>query len=520
MTASKAAVRNSVTAATFIVLLLNLLSRVLGFVREMVMARVFGASAFTDAYLVAYTLPYSAQQIVGWAIVSVTVPLLTKYIVEDKRTEANLVVNHFLNGTALLTLVISLLGVVFAPLLVKLTAPSLDGATAQLAVKLTRIIFPSMFFVCIGMVLTGILNANHRFAVGTFAPAFSNIIIIATVLLAGSQWGVTGLAVGTLVSFIGFFLIQLPSTLKTGFSYRPHLVFKDHEIQVALASLVPIILGMSVNQIYYILNRIFASGLAEGSISALNYAAKLSQFPAGIFITAIAVVVYPLLTEFAIKGDLTRFNDALEKGLGTVMLLMAPATAGLIVMRVPIVRLLFEGGAFTATDTVHTASALLYYAIGIVPCALILVLLRVFLAFRDVKTPVYAGAAGILANVILSFVTIRAMGHNGLALATTAANIVNTLVFFIYIKKHLPRLSFMPLLVSAAKILAASVLMGAAVYLLTLFAANAPDLVVVVLGILCGVLVYTALIFLFRMKEGVWLKEMLMKKMIAKRNKE
>lgn len=509
---NESALRNSVTAATAVVLLMNLLSKVLGFVREMVVARVFGATMYTDAYLVAYTLPYSAQQIIGWAIVSVTVPLLTKYIVDGKNREANLAANSFLNSTALLMLIVSLLGVVFAPLLVKVTAPSLEQETALLAIKMTRIMFPSVFFVCIGMVLTGILNAHHRFAVGAFAPAFSSIIIIAAVIFAGSRWGIYGLAVGTLVSFIGFLLVQLPSALATGYRYVFQLPHHNPEVKAALASLVPIILGMSVNQIYYILNRVFASGLAEGSISSLNYAAKLAQFPAGVFVLAIAVAVYPSLTEYALKGDLQRFRSALEKGLGVVLLLAAPAAVGLAVLRVPIVRLLFEGGAFTAADTLHTASALLYYTGGIVAYSLILVLLRVFFAFRDVKTPVWVGLFGIAANVAVSFLTLKLMGHNGLALATSLGSVVNMLVFFVLLKKHLPSMTFGPLLLSVLKISAASLLMGVAVYGVSLFFDGSSDLLCVLNGIAVGLIVYLIFVFLLRLPEGVWVKEILLKK--------
>lgn len=507
----------SVTTATAVVLLMNFLSKILGFVREMVVARVFGATMYTDAYLVAYTLPYSAQQVIGWAIVSVTVPLLTKYLVDQKSREANLVANYFLNGTALLMLAVSFLGVVFAPLLVKLTAPSLDRETALLAIKMTRIMFPSVFFVCIGMVFTGILNANHRFAVGAFAPAFSSIIIIAAVMIAGSRWGIYGLAVGTLLSFIGFLLIQLPSSLKMGYRYVFQLPRHDEEVKSALVSLVPIILGMSVNQIYYILNRVFASGLAEGSISSLNYAAKLAQFPAGVFVLAIAVAVYPSLTEYALKGDHLKFRSALEKGLGVVMLLTTPAAVGLIVLRVPIVRLLFEGGAFTAADTLNTASALLYYAGGIVAYSLILVLLRVFFAFRDVKTPVLAGFLGIATNVAVSFLTIKALGHNGLALATSLGSIVNMLVFFALLKKHLPTMTFGPLLISLLKISIASLLMGVAVYGVSLLFAGSGDLLRVLFGMVVGVIVYMALVLLLRMREGIWVKEMILKKFGVKR---
>lgn len=502
----------NVTLAAVTVLVMNLIAKVLGFVREMVIARVFGATMYTDAYLVAYQLPYSVQQIVGWAIVTVTVPLLTKHIVGGDRKETDLVANFFLNSTAGLMLIVSVFGVLVSPLLVRLTAPALQAETAELAVQLTRIMFPSVFFVCLGMALTGILNAHRRFGMASFAPAFSSIIIIGVVLLFGKYQGIWGLAWGTLLSFVGFFLIQVPSLLGTGWRYQFCLSRKNKEIQSALASLVPIILGMSVNQIYYMLNRFFASGLAEGSISALNYGAKLAQFPAGVFVSAIAVAIYPLLTEYAIVGDLKRFQDALEKGLGIVLLLSAPAAVGLMVLRVPIVRILFEHGAFTAADTLAASSSLLFYAGGIVAYSLILVLLRVFFSFSDVKVPVYAGLCGIATNIIVSLLLMNSMAHQGLALATTLGSIVNMLVFFFFLRKHLPEMSFRPLLVSSAKIFLASLLMAVVVALTARLLSARGDFTVLLAGISVGVLFYLLLVVLFRMREGRWVKEMILKK--------
>ena len=506
---SSKTLKKNVTAAAVIVLMMNLVTKLLGFVREVVVAQAFGATMFTDAYVVAYTLPYSTQQIIGSAIVSVTVPLLTKYIVEQKDREANDAANYFINSTALLMTAIALIGIMAAPLLVKITAPNLNEATAVLAVRMTRVMFPTIILFCLGMVLTGILNAHRRFAAAAFAPAFSSIIIILFVVFSGNTLGIWGLAIGTVVSFVGFLLIQVPSSVAVGYRYYPCLPHHNEEIRTALVSLLPIILGMSVNQIYYILNRFFASGLAEGSISSLNYGAKLAQLPSGIFVAAIAVAIYPLLSEYAIRDDLKSFEKSLEKGLGIIMLLAVPAAVGLMVLRVPIVRLLFEHGAFTADDTLMTASSLLFYAVGLIAYSLIMVLLRVFFAFRDVKVPVIAGLGGILTNIFVSVVTVGVMGHKGLALATTAASIVNMLIFFFYIRKHLPEMEFRPFLCSCGKIVTASLIMGAAVALIGRLLADGGDLLLICVSVFAAIIIYLILMIVFKIREGRWLVEMI-----------
>ncbi|MGI5874181.1 MAG: murein biosynthesis integral membrane protein MurJ [Bacillota bacterium] len=500
--------KRNVTAAAVIILLMNIVTKLLGFVREIVIARAFGATMYTDAYVVAYTLPYSVQQVIGNAIVFVTVPLLTKYIVDDNRGEANLAANSFLNSSALLMAAVALIGVAAAPLLVRITAPNLAASTALLAVRLTRLMFPTVIFFCLGMTLTGILNANRRFTIAAFAPAFSSIIIILFVLLTGDSLGIWGLAAGTLVSFIGFFLIQLPSSFAAGWRYRFRVSRHNDEIRAALVSLVPIILGMSVNQVYYILNRFFASGLAEGSISSLNYGARLAQLPSGIFVSAIAVAIYPLLSEYAIRGDLVRCREALERGVGVILLLAVPAAVGLMILRVPIVRLLFEHGAFTADDTLMTSSALLFYAGGIIAHSLVMLLLRVFFAFSDVKVPVIAGIGGIAVNIAVSLLTIGGMGHNGLALATTLASAANMLIFFLYVRKHLPDMAFRPLLISCGKIFFASAVMGIAVALTRALCSGWGDLALLCVAITVAVAVYLLLAAALRIREGAWLWEM------------
>ncbi|MEG0873758.1 MAG: murein biosynthesis integral membrane protein MurJ [Clostridiales bacterium] len=506
---------NSVSRAALVVVIMNLLAKVLGFLREVAIAGVFGATMQTDAYNVAYTLPYSLQQVLGQALLTITVPLLTKYLVEEKRKEANLMASYLVNATAGAMIVLGGLGVLFAPLLVKVFAPSLNGEVVTLAVQLTRIMFPAIIFMSIGMVFSGVLNANRKFLSGAFAPAFSSLIIIISVITLGKHFGIQGLAYGTLLSFVGFLLVILPGVKRTGYTYTPKLSLKNEEIRTAMLSLVPIVLGTSVNQIYYILNRIFASGLPEGSISVLNYASKVVGLPSGIFVAAIAVAIYPSFTEYALKGQKDYFVNSLEKGMGIVMLLAIPSTIGLVVLANPIVSVLFQRGAFDQLAALNTADALIWYSIGLFPYAAILVLMKAFYAFGDVKLPIYAGIFGIITNVVVSFITMGFMGHTGLALATSLASTVNMLVFFVALKKHLPTLKYRPFVQSFAKITISSLGMGAGVLLVGLILSKlgiTGNLPFVLCGILVGVAIYFALVYILKVREIMYLKEIIMKK--------
>lgn len=453
----------NVAKATGIILIINLLVKVLGFMRETFIAGAYGASDISDAYLAAYTLPYFLQAILGSALVTAVVPVMTKHLVAGDYGEASKVGSSVMNIMAILLSGISLLGMVIAPTLVAITAPGFGAEQAQMTTGLARIMFPAVVFMGVGMVATGILNAGYRFAIGAFAPGFSNIIIILTVIFCTSAFGVEGLAYGTLLSFAGLLLIQLPFLRSMGFRYSPAMDWKHPDVQQVLRAIMPIVLGVAVNQIYFAINRIFASGLSEGSISALNYASKLMNLPVGIFVAAVASAIYPALAAFALEKNRNAMCQSLEKGLGMVFLVSIPAAVGLAVLRVPIVQLLFERGAFDHSATLITAQALLYFSIGLVAVACNMVLTRAFYALNDTRTPVILGFWSIVLNIGCSFLLIGSLSHGGLALANSLAATANTVLLYWVWRKKNPDWKSRSLVLGVAKITVGAVVMGIAV---------------------------------------------------------
>lgn len=507
----------NIIKATSVVLVINLIVKLLGFLRETFIAGAFGASDVTDAYLSAYTLPYFLQAILGAALVAVMVPVLTNYLVKGEREEAWHVASSVLNITALLLAVLSLLGILLADLLVALLTPGFGPAQAATTAHLARIMFPSVLFMGLGMVITGILNANQRFAIPAFAPGFSNLIIIATVVLFAGRFGVDGLAVGTLISFVGLLLIQVPLLKGIGFRYTLVMDWKHPGVRKVLHDIIPIVLGVAVNQIYFAVNRIFASGLAEGTISNLNYANKVMMLPVGIFAAAVVAVIYPSLSEHAIKRDGASFANGLKKGLGLVSLIAWPATFALILLRVPVIQLLFERGAFDHQATLATANALLYFCIGLWPMAVNMVLTRAFYAYGDVKTPLYMGFLSIIVNVILCLALYRLLpfGGAGLAFANSVAAVSNMLLLYWALRKHLPQLPTKALLTSNARILLATLLMSVGVALVwSILAGLKIALLVKMVVIVCvGVALYVVGVFLFKVDEAQYFKEIVNRKL-------
>lgn len=497
----------SVAHAAVIIMIMNLASRLLGFGRETVIANQFGATYLTDAYLVAYTLPYFLQAVLGMALVSSIVPVITRYLVKGEEEEAWRIASITLNWTILFMAALTVLGMIGAKLLVLATAPGFDQATTDLATFLTLIMFPSVVFMGAGMLITGILNARKSFAVAAFAPGFSALIIILSVLALGGL-GIEYLAWGTLVSFIGGFLIQLPALQRAGFRYKWEWSLNHREVKGIFINLLPIFLGTAVNQLYLAINRFFASGLAEGSISALNYSGKLMNLPMGIFVLAISSAIFPTLSEHAVKNDREALSQTLIKGLKLVLLITIPAAAGLMALRVPVVKLLFERGAFDAAATQMTADALFYFSLGMFAMAANMVITRAYYALRDVKTPLYLGLISIVVNILASIALVPLMGHSGLALANTIASIFISVTMYWRLAIHLPDLHLATLLRTTGKALAAAVLSALAAGITYSFLSRFMVLqgtkgllIGVTAGIMAGIVVYGLAVILFKEEE-------------------
>jgi len=422
--------------ATASLLLINIIVKIMGFLREMAIAHSFGASYLSDAYLVAYTIPYFLQAILGYAFVSAVLPVFNVYWKDSGSNEdAFRLGSSLINIITAIVLLLTLAGVLLAPQLVAVTAPGLPEKTATLAADLTRIIFPSLLFMSAGMVISGILNSRFRFAAVAIAPGVVSLgVIIAAICF--SKGNVYIVSIGTLVGFLGFFLVQAADLPKGGFRYRFAFDWKHPGVQQVLSSIFPIMLGLAVNQIYTVLNRVFASGLLEGSISALNYASKLMNFPLGLFVAAVTTAVFPALAELVQKGEREHLSRTVSRGVSMILLVTIPAAAGLMLLDEPIVRLLFESGEFDALHTEMTAAALFAMCPGLVFLGGSMLLMRVCYALHDNRTPLITGLISIVVNVLISLLLVKPFEHIGLAWANTAAAAVNTVLMAVILEKR------------------------------------------------------------------------------------
>jgi putative peptidoglycan lipid II flippase len=404
-------------------------SRILGFIRDMVLARLFGATPAADAFFVAYRVPNLLRELFAeGSMSSAFIPVFTEYqTLKAKRDAWELASAVF---TTLLTLVtgITILGIVAAPGIVWLLAPGFHGDPAKLAMTtwLTRIMFPYLLFISLAALAMGILNSLRAFAAPAFSPVFFNIFIIgcAYFLSPNLPEPIFGVAIGVVAGGAAQFAMQLPGLslrgMLFGFRFEP-----GHPGVKRIGRLmVPSLLGLSVTQINITVSTILASFFSGGP-TYLFYGMRLIQFPLGIFGVALATAILPTLSAQAARGALDELRTTVGFGLRMILFIILPAMLGLILLREPLVHLFFEHGSFTPDDTVSTATAVLCYAVGLWAFAGVRIIVSAFYSLQDTKTPAISAAIAVTANIAFSLMLMSPLGAPGLALATALAAMVN-----------------------------------------------------------------------------------------------
>lgn len=455
---------NNIARATVLILALSLLSRVLGLGREMAIAYGFGTGGTADAFFVAYIIPYIFYGVIGMALTTVIVPVFAEYAAEGRREEAWRMLSLVTNTVFTVMAALAILGMVGAPVIAGTLGAGFKPETLQLAARLTAVMMPAIVFMTLAGVFAGILNANQVFGPPAFGPAAQNLTIIAGALLGGKLWGIYGLAGGAVAGAVVLGLVQLPALRHVGFKYSFQIDIRHPEVRRVLALILPVILMSGIMQVYTMVDWRLASGLAAGSISSLNYANKLMNLPQGLFVTAVATAVFPTLSQLVAENRRAEMARVLQRAMKVILLLGVPGAIGLIVLREPVVALLFQRGAFDAQSTSMTASALLFYAIGLAGLCLNLPLVRGFFAMHDTRTPFFVSASTLVVKIILSLVLVRFLQHAGLALATSLTVILNMSIFALLLRRRLPELFDRPFFNFTGRVAISAGVMGLAVY--------------------------------------------------------
>lgn len=416
--------------STVVVGSMTLISRILGFVRDMLIAHIFGVNSATDAFFVAFKIPNFLRRLFAeGAFAHAFVPVLSDY----KERGSKVALKQFIDKTAgtlsVFLLLITLIGVIASPLLIMLLAPGFmwQGTQYELSVQLLQITFPYLFFIALVAFAGGILNAHGRFAIPALTPVFLNICMIAAAIWLAPLMDepVTALAWGVFAAGVVQLLFQVPALARLGLMPRPRLGFDDSGVKRIISLMLPAIFSVSVTQINLLLDTLFASFLTVGSVSWLYYSDRLVEFPLGILGLALGTVILPNLSRSHASEDTAAFSNALDWGLRLVVLIGLPATIGLVMLAEPMLSTLFQYNEFGVSDVHFAGMSLKAYSVGLLGFILIKVLVPGFTSRGDMKTPVRYGVYAMLVSLGLNLVLVFPLAHAGLALATSLGAFFN-----------------------------------------------------------------------------------------------
>lgn len=418
------------------------LSRVLGLVRDIVFARYFGAGGLMDAFVVAFKIPNFLRRLFAeGAFSQAFVPVLSEKRSNSSQQEVKQLTDAVAGTLGGVLLVVTVLGVIGAPLLIMLFAPGFVGESDrfELASGMLRITFPYLLLISLTALAGGILNTYSRFAIPAVTPVFLNLSLIGAAIWLSPQMEVpvTALAWGVLIGGVVQLLFQIPPLLKLGMLPRPRFSWHDSGVRKIIKLMIPTLFGASVAQINLLLDLVIASMIAAGSMSWLYYSDRLMEFPLGVFGIALSTVILPKLSGQFAQEDDGAFNRTLDWALRLVMLIALPAAVGLLLLAEPMLSLLFQRGAFNAHDVDMAALSLMAYSLGLVGFILVKVLINGYFSRQDTRTPVKFGIIAMATNMVLNLLFVGWMvldgyraPHVGLALATAGSSLLNAWLLY------------------------------------------------------------------------------------------
>jgi putative peptidoglycan lipid II flippase len=448
-------------------------SRILGLVREQVMAYLFGAGNAVDAFNVAFRIPNLVRDLFAEGAMSAAfVPTFTKYLTRDGRPAAWRLGSNVLNALLVVTCALVVLGIVFADPLVRVLAGDYAQVPGkfELTVDLTRVMLPFLTLVALAAACMGMLNSLDRYFVPAVAPALFNVASITTTLVSVPvlMWmglpTIYAMALGVLTGGLAQLAVQWPALRREGFRHQAVLDPAEPGLRQVLLLMGPGTLGLAATQVNVFVNTWLATGEGTGAVSWLGYAFRLMYLPLGIFGVSIATASLPGISRRAAANDLTGMRDTVSTSLALMVTLNVPATVGLIVLAHPIVALLFERGRFTAADTAATAGALVAYAVGLTGYSVVKIASPTFYALGESRTPVLVSTLSVLTNAVLNIMFVRQFGYRGLALGTSLTALLNAGLLILLLRRRLDGLHLRHLSSVLVRVSIASAVMGAAAW--------------------------------------------------------
>lgn len=497
------------------------ISRILGYLRDMLVAQAFGAGMFADCFYAAFRIPNLFRRLLGEGSVSAAfIPVFSEYIENKTKVETQKLLNVIFTFLLLLLLGITLLGIVFSKPLTTIIAFGFvsNPEKLHLAVSLTRIMFPYIIFACLAALMLGVLNSLKKFFLPAVAPAFLSISEITYIILILGLFSLSetkqiqGLSISVLLGgFLHYFIQQIYIIKSEKFSIKPQFEFVHPGFKKIIQLVLPVMLGFSIDQINAFVDTVCGSLLKEGSITALYYSNRIMQLPLALFGIAIATVSLPLMSKSAAKNNFSELKDILNFSIRLAIFSLVPATCGLIVLGLPIVKLLFERGKFTYEATRMTYSALAFYSSGLIAYSAVKILTTGFYSLKETKIPVKIATLCMILNVILNFLLMEPLGVGGLALATAISSYLNCTLLTYFLRRRIGLLGIKKIFQTGIKTIFAASIMSILVFLISKFEYHS---VIVKVGIciFTGISVYFFIAKLLNIEERKPVIELLKEK--------
>lgn len=497
----------SKTAKTALwIMIATTLSKILGFFREIVFGNFYGTGKLSDVFLYTLNIPGLIVAVVGAAIATTYIPLYFELKEKKGEEEALKFTNNIMNICAIITIIIAILGLIFTEEFVKVFAAGFKGDKFDLAVDFTKIMISGVLFLGVSKILSSYLQVNDNFVIPGLVGIPHNLIIIIAVVIS-AKTNVYVLAIGALIAMASQLFFQIPFALKKSFKYKPYLNMKDETIKQLTILAMPMVIGVGITQLNIFVDKALATGLSDGKLSALSYAGKLNEFVMALFVTSIVTVIYPKLAKMSNTDDNSGFVNTIVTSSNSITLVVMPITIGAIVLADPIVRIIYQRGAFDAQSVHMTAMALRFFSIGLLASGIRDVLYRVFYSISETKTPMINGSIALLINIVLNFALIGTLDYIGLAFSTSISSVITVVLLFRSLKKKVGYFGGDKIVKTVLKSFVSSMVMGAVAFFVfknmsaIIGIGKIGDIVSTSAAVLIGAVVYGVLVVILKVEE-------------------
>ena len=478
-------------------------SRLLGLLRDVVISARFGTSDALDAYNAAFRVPDIIFTLMaGGALASAFIPTFSGYLARDDNEGAWRLASGIINLLLAALTIAAVIAALFAePLVTYVLAPGFSPEKQALTIPLMRLLLIAPIIFSVSGVVMGVLNAKQDFILPGLAPIAYNLAIIAGAILLSPTFGIYGLAIGAVIGAGLHFLVQVPGLIKVGAHYSARLSLRDPGVRQVLRLMAPRVLGLAIVQINFLVETILASNLGTGAVSALNYAWRVMLLPQGVVAQSVAIAAFPTFSDQFARGQLDQLRSALSATLRVILFIAIPSAVGLLVLRVPLIQLIFQRGEFQDTSTELVATALGFYALGLIGHSGVEILTRAFYGMHDTRMPVALGVVSLIINLVLSLSLINVLGIAGLALANTVAALAEMVLLAWVLRSRLGGLDDQRILATTLKTVVASLAMAIGVWEFLNRTEGIGSVVRGVSGIFLGGGIFFAVAWLLRIEE-------------------